>query len=75
MTAYRKLCDAENCRAPIVMLKDPQTGRAMPVDDNDKVVAGEEYYERGRHSPHWATCKDPNRFRRKRGPRARREDC
>lgn len=75
MSAYRKRCEAAECGAPIVMLKHPNTGRPIPVDDNDKVAPREEYFDRERHSPHWATCKDPSRFRRKRGPKARREDC
>ena len=72
-------CKEKGCGMMIVFLFNPDTEKMVPVDMDSlnrneltKVIRGENFnYERGRHVSHYKTCKNPDRFSKKKT--ARRE--
>lgn len=71
-------CAEETCRAQFIYLKNPKTGKSVPVDvdslSEDDVAeieacgpsSGVEYDE-NRHVSHFTTCTNPGRFSRRKG--------
>lgn len=57
-------CTKKACNARIIFLPTPN-GKQMPVDA-DTVEAADDEYAPGRHISHFATCADPNAFRKPR---------
>lgn len=54
-------CREESCRKPLIWLKNPATGKTVPVDASS-VGAMDTEYVSGRHVSHYKTCTAPNRF-------------
>jgi hypothetical protein len=55
-------CKEESCRKPIVWLRNPETGKTVPVDA-ETVGADHDHYDRALgHVSHFLTCTKPNRF-------------
>jgi len=54
-------CREDACRARIIFLENPETGKKVPVDA-DTVEADDTEYDGARHTSHFKTCKAPNRF-------------
>lgn len=52
-----------SCGAPLVFLKT-DTGKLIPVDKKTADVA-DEYFDRDRHTSHFATCPDAKKWRKK----------
>ena len=65
MTQQTKLCDA--CGAPIVFL-NTKGGGLMPVDAATVGPDDDKFDKMRGHMPHFATCTDPNRFRKRGKP-------
>jgi hypothetical protein len=65
-TAFESMANADKCRscgAEIVWLKTIN-GKNMPVDA-ETFEDGDELFEPKRHTSHFATCPDAEKFRRK----------
>lgn len=57
--------ECQSCQAEIVFLKTGK-GKSIPVDA-ETVTEGDELFEpKSGHVAHFATCDDPDRFRRER---------
>lgn len=56
-------CREPSCRAQIIWLPNPATGKNVPVDA-DTVKPDDVEYESGRHVSHFKTCTAPNKFSR-----------
>lgn len=56
-------CREESCKKPIIWLRNPATGKSVPIDA-ETVEASDAEYVKGRHVSHFKTCKAPNRFSR-----------
>lgn len=55
-------CREPTCRAQIVWLENPSTGRNVPVDA-ETVKADDEHFDTNKgHVSHFKTCKTPARF-------------
>lgn len=54
-------CREPSCGKPIIWLKNPATGKTVPVDAAT-VEASDTEYVKGRHVSHFKTCTAPNRF-------------
>ena len=54
-------CTSGLCRARIIFLKNPLTGKSVPCDA-DLVKPEDQEYDKARHISHFKTCADPNRF-------------
>lgn len=55
-------CREESCRKPIIYLKNPATGKTVPVDA-ETVGADHDHYDRELgHVSHFLTCTAPGRF-------------
>ena len=54
-------CREPKCRARIIFLENPASGKKVPVDA-DTVEADDEQYVPTRHVSHFKTCTAPNRF-------------
>jgi hypothetical protein len=54
-------CREDSCRKPLIWLKNPATGKSVPVDA-ETVEATDTEYVSGRHVSHFKTCTAPNRF-------------
>jgi len=54
-------CRENACRARIIFLENPETGKKVPVDA-DTVEADDNEYVKGRHVSHFTTCTAPKRF-------------
>lgn len=60
-----KTAECRSCQAEIVFLRTGQ-GKQIPVDA-ETVTEGDELFEpRSGHVSHFATCNDPDRFRKER---------
>jgi hypothetical protein len=60
-------CTDQLCRQRIIFLPTPN-GKQMPCDA-DSVEPADKTYDPVKHASHFVTCKNPNRFRNKKGPR------
>ena len=67
------VCRENGCRAPILFLNSPRSGKSVPVDaeslneeDAEALCRGESVdFDKARgHISHFSTCKNPNRFSR-----------
>lgn len=54
-------CHEQSCRARIVFLKNPASGKSVPVDA-DTVEPDDDEYVSARHVSHYKTCSAPDRF-------------
>jgi hypothetical protein len=54
-------CREESCKKPIIYLRNPATGKDVPVDAAT-VEATDTEYVKGRHVSHFTTCTAPGRF-------------
>jgi hypothetical protein len=57
-------CRETTCNARIIFLTTEE-GRKMPCDA-DTVEADDDYFDQRRHTPHFRTCSNPNKFSRQR---------
>ena len=65
-----KTCESPECKAEMVFLKNPKSGKMVPVDvdslseeDVQELEAEREIqWDNARHVSHYKTCKDPQRF-------------
>ena len=56
-------CRSEHCGADIVWLKT-RGGKNMPVDAGTVNLTNDAIFDGARHTSHYATCPDANRFRK-----------
>lgn len=54
-------CREQSCRKQIIWLKNPKTGKSVPVDA-DTVAVTDQEFDSERHVSHFKTCTAPNRF-------------
>lgn len=68
-----KICEDKTCAAKFYYLKNQETNKFIPVDleslSADEIKKLEKfdavYYDKTRHVSHYKTCKNPNRFSKK----------
>lgn len=69
-----KPCAELTCHGLLAFLRNAETGRLVPADWDTLSTEEKEHYEAGReicfipekHVSHYKTCKNPNRFTRRR---------